>query len=204
MTPLAAVAVPDIDVLRSVARTAGLRVDAAAGWPETPDDTRVRPLAGFIESTFSPLVAEVAERALSRRGVALGGGAARDSSLAAARLRRGADANHVTAVIVVTAFGDVTSAAAVALAVDKGARVGPLMFFQSVPNSIAGYLAARWDLHGPVVCVSRIDTGLEIAAGLLEDADADEALVVWVELAADADGLDRAAAVVVSFEDGRS
>ena len=50
----------------------------------------------------------------------------------------------VTAIVMVTALGDVTSATRVAAAVDAGKRVSPLLFFQSVPNAVAGYLAARW------------------------------------------------------------
>ena len=44
----------------------------------------------------------------------------------------------------VTALGDVTTATRVAAAVDAGQRASPLLFFQSVPNAVAGYLAARW------------------------------------------------------------
>ena len=52
-----------------------------------------------------------------------------------------------------------------------------------MPNAVAGYLAARWHLTGPVVCVSGTSAGLDVAALLIEDADADEALVVRVDLA---------------------
>jgi hypothetical protein len=85
--------------------------------------------------------------------------------------------------------------------VDTGERVSPLLFFQSVPNAVAGYLAARWDLTGPVVCVSGMSAGLGIAALLTDDADADEALVIRVDLAAAGDGLDRGAAVLVTRPD---
>jgi len=97
----------------------------------------------------------------------------------------------------VTALGDVTSATRVAAAVDSGARVSPLMFFQSVPNAVAGYLAARWHLTGPVACVSGTSAGLDMAALLIDDADADEALVVRVDLAVTGGG-DRAAAILVT------
>ena len=102
------------------------------------------PLAGFIDSNFSPLLAEVAGRALSRCD---------PPSLP----------GTITAIVMVTALGDVTSAARVAAAVDAGQRVSPLQFFQSVPNAVAGYLAARSHLTGPVVCVSGMAAGLEIA-----------------------------------------
>jgi Beta-ketoacyl synthase, N-terminal domain len=154
------------------AGSAGLVVSARAGWPETADDTAVTPLAGFVESTFSPLAAAVAGRALSRR----------------------ADGATTTAVVLVTGLGDVASAVHVAAAVDAGDRVGPLLFFQSVPNAVAGYLSSRNGLTGPVVCLTDAEEGMAMVALLFEDGDADEALVVWLEVTG---GPDRAAAVVV-------
>ena len=51
-----------------------------------------------------------------------------------------------------------------------------------MPNSVAGHVAARWGLRGPVVCLSpagdaRAD-GLAQARLLIDDGDADEVLVV--------------------------
>ena len=109
---------------------------------------------------------------------------------------------EVTAIVMVTALGDVTSAARVAAAVDAGQRVPPLLFFQSVPNAVAGYLAARWQLTGPVVCVSGARAGLDVSALLIEDADADEVLVVRVDLAVTDGDRDRAAAILVTRPDG--
>ncbi len=178
MTSPAFVAPHGLAALHAAATAAGLSVASSASWPETDADSEVTPLPGFIESTFSPLIAEVAGRALHRRDHATPGA--------------------VTAIVLVTALGDVTSAARVAAAVDAGRRVPPLLFFQSVPNAVAGYLAARWHLTGPVVCVSGTSAGLDMAALLIDDADADEALVVRVDLAVtDGDG-DRAAALVVT------
>jgi hypothetical protein len=179
MTAPASVASPGLAALHAAAAQAGLTVSASACWPETGTDGEVPGLAGFIESNFSPLLAEVAARALRRRA-------------------RPPAVGHVTAIVMVTALGDVTSAARVAAAVDAGTRVSPLLFFQSVPNAVAGYLAARWQLTGPVVCVSGTRAGLEVAALLIDDADADEALVVRVDLAVTGGGQDRAAAILVT------
>lgn len=178
MTPLAPVASAGLAALHAAAGAAGLTVSSSACWPETDADGEVTALAGFIESNFSPLLAEVAGRALRRRG-------------------KPQPSAAVTAVVMVTALGDVTSATRVAAAVDSGARVSPLMFFQSVPNAVAGYLAARWHLTGPVACVSGTSAGLDMAALLIDDADADEALVVRVDLAVTGGG-DRAAAILVT------
>jgi 3-oxoacyl-(acyl-carrier-protein) synthase len=178
MTPLAPLTSPGLAELREAAARTGLTVSSSASWPETDADAEVTPLAGFIESSFSPLLAEVAGRALRGRAAPQAPGT-------------------VTAVVMVSALGDVTTAVRVAAAVDAGQRVSPLLFFQSVPNAVAGYLAARWQLTGPVVCVSGTGAGLDVAALLIDDADADEALVVRVDLAVTG-GRDRAAAILVT------
>ena len=183
MTLPAPVASAGLAALHAAAAAAGLTVSSSASWPETEDDGNVTALAGFIESNFSPLLAEVAGRALRSR----------DQPEAAGK---------VTAVVIVTALGDVAAATRVAAAVDVGQRVSPLLFFQSVPNSVAGYLAARWHLTGPVVCVSGTRAGVEVAALLIDDADADEALVACVDLAVPGGG-DRAAAILVTGPAGQ-
>jgi Beta-ketoacyl synthase, N-terminal domain len=188
MTP-APVASRGLAALHVAAARAGLTVFSSASWPETDADREVPALAGFIESDFSPLLAEVAGRALGRR--ALGG------------LEQHPASGTVTAVVMVTALGDVSTATRVAAAVDAGERVSPLLFFQSVPNAVAGYLAARWQLTGPVVCISGITAGLDVAALLIADADADEALVVRVDPPVSG-GTDRAAAILVTGPGTRS
>src|SRR5690349_4033379 len=111
MTIRACVTSPGLAALHAAAAAAGLTVISSASWPETDDDGEVTALAGFIESNFSPLLAEVAGRALRGRPQPPAPGT-------------------VTAIVMVTALGDVTSAVRVAAAVDAGARVLPLHFFQ--------------------------------------------------------------------------
>ena len=174
-----AAASPALEALHAAAGVAGLTVCSSASWPQTEADRIVTPLAGFVESNFSPLLAEVAGRALGARA-------------------RPPAPGQVTAIVMVTALGDITSAARVAAVVDAGGRVPPLLFFQSVPNAVAGYLAKRWHLTGPVVCVSSTSAGLDVAALLLADADADDALVVRVDLAVTDGDPDQAAAILVT------
>jgi len=123
------------------------------------------PLPGFVVSSFSPLVADAAERCLAGQP----------------------PAGDRTAVVVVSASGDARMAEHVAHLVDGGARIGPLLFFQAVPNSVAGHVAARWGLRGPVVCLCPTGDpraeGLAQARLLIDDGDADEVLVVLVEQA---------------------
>lgn len=153
---------------------------AQARWPESEVDS-VPTLAGFVESSFSPLAAEVARRCLSQ-----------------------ATANERTAIIIVSSSGDVSTAVATAQAVDAGTRLGPLLFFQAVPNAVAGYIAAKWNLTGPVVCLSpakpESHDGLELADLLIRDGDADEALIISVEQAMTEGERDRAVAVLVKGE----
>jgi 3-oxoacyl-(acyl-carrier-protein) synthase len=132
----------------------------------------VPPLPGFVVSEFSPLVAAAANRCLSTRH---GNPPAAD------------EVGRRTAIVLVTGSGDARMAEHVAHAVDTGTRIGPLLFFQAVPNSVAGHVAARWRLRGPVVCLCPVGDakaeGLAYAQLLIEDGDADEVLVVEVEQA---------------------
>ncbi len=155
---------------------AGLVTLACASWPESTVDSTPPELPGFIVSSFSPLVAEVAGRCLAR----------------------GPDGTATTAIVLASALGDLASAVHVAAAVDAGTRVGPLMFFQSVPNAVAGYVAARWRLTGPVVCVADPADAVAVARTLIVDGDAERALVILVEQSHHDTGSDVAAAVLVA------
>lgn len=145
----------------------GLAVHASAEWPEPGDDGHPPALAGFIASDFSPLIAAVAARCLLRAG--------------RAEQDRATATPTPTAIVLMSPLGDIASARHVAHAVQAGDRVGPLLFFQAVPNAVAGHVAARFGLAGPVVCVGDDHSGLDVAALLIDDGDADGALVVLAE-----------------------
>ena len=162
---------------------------ASARWPTGDGDGELPAVAGFVESAFSPIVAAVADLCLSSYFGTPPAGLARGER---------------TAIVLATVTGDLTTAAAVASAVQAGRRVPPLLFYQSNPNAVAGYIAARWGLHGPVVCTmpgrcasngqvgdGQVSDGQvgdatgralteahAIAALLIEDGDADAALVI--------------------------
>jgi hypothetical protein len=166
---------------------AGLRVRCAASWPEGAQDgpDSLPRIAGFVLSSFNPLVALVAERCLDRRP-------------GPAPLR--------TAILLASASGDLVTARALADAVREGRRVPPLLFFQSNPNAVLGHVAARRGLTGPVVSLGLPAGGhggipaaaLAEAELLLLDGDAEEVLVIAVEQGSAADGgADRAEAVLV-------
>jgi len=141
----------------------GLAELAAARWDGGPPP----PVAGFVTSAFSPLAAAVADACLT----SYFGSPPADS----ARGER-------TGIVLVSTTGDLATNAAVAGAVQAGKRVPPLLFYQSNHNAVAGYIAARWGLAGPVVCTM---PGTEAEAEqvttlLIEDGDADAALVIAI------------------------
>jgi hypothetical protein len=150
---------------------------ATASWPGTRGD-ELPAVAGFVTSAFSPLVAAVADLCL------LGFFTAPPAP---------AVYGERTAIVLASSTGDIATAAAVAQAVQAGTRVPPLLFYQSNHNSVAGYVAARWGLYGPVVCTmpgaagglgrqAALSTAIAEAQGcadlLVEDGDADAALVI--------------------------
>ena len=147
----------------------GLGLLASAQWSPA-EDGEPPMLAGFVLSAFSPLVAAVADRCLTR---AFGTSPAPP------------DPGDETAVVIVSKSGDLGTTVALAAAVDAGTRVPPLLFFQAVPNAVAGHIAARWGLRGPVVCVSpagdALAEALAVVRLLVRDGDARAALVLLVE-----------------------
>ncbi len=165
----------------------GPTIRAQAVWPE-PGDDAVPPLPGFVHSAFNPLVAAVADRCLRR----------------AYRATPAADAER-TAIVLVSPTGDEASAAHVRAAVAADRRPGPLFFFQSVPNSVAGHVAARWGLGGPVVCLAPTDdpraAGFAQADLLLYDGDADAVLLILIDTAPDDGDVESAVAVLLGGGD---
>ncbi|AJT62384.1 beta-ketoacyl synthase chain length factor [Streptomyces chattanoogensis] len=163
-----------------------------ASWPATESEAAEGPrkLPGFVVSSFSPLVAEVADRCLR----------AQYGEPSAA-----ADDGARTAVVLVSRLGDFATDRAVAKAVDAGRPVQPLLFFQSVPNSVIGHVTTQWQLLGPVVCFSPEgdpeEAALEYADLLFADGEADRALLVVVELATEEGAHGSASALLVAPED---
>ena len=191
----------------AVPQNLGLRVLSYARWPEAENDALPQ-IAGFVVSSFNPLVAEVADRCLDRR--------------------TGPVPPHVpgetgtrTALLLASVSGDRATARAIADAVRTGRRVPPLLFFQSNPNAVLGHVAARRRLTGPVVSISPrsnepFEAGRPTAAfegghdaggipadafkeadWLLRDGDVDEVLLIAAEQGAGPGETDRAEAVLV-------
>lgn len=163
----------------------GLVELARAQWPGTRGE-ELPPVAGFVTSAFSPLVAAVADLCLLDY---FGAPPASD------------DAGARTGIVLASSTGDLATSAAVAAAVQAGKRVPPLLFYQSNHNAVAGYVAARWGLRGPVVCTMpgaatasgeeasplalALAEAVASASLLIEDGDADAALVIAANAYAD-------------------
>lgn len=175
---------PAVTSLAGRAEAAGFAVVAASTWPQSPADIAPPAVAGFVTSSFSPLAIEVARRCLEQRANSTAGTAETEASS--------------TGVIIVSSLGDIAGARHVAQTVDAGTRVGPLLFFQCVPNAVAGHIAARWGLAGPVICLGDERSALDAAGLLIEDVDAGAVLLIRVEQAATADEPDRAEAVLLT------
>jgi 3-oxoacyl-(acyl-carrier-protein) synthase len=158
---------------------------AEAEWPTTPSDV-LPAIPGFVTSTFSPLVVEVAQRCLH----AFFG----DPPVGPARGER-------IAFVLASSTGDLATSAAVAQAVSQQRRVPPMLFYQSTPNAVAGYLTARWALRGPVVCTVPLGDAMADAQAcadlLISSGDADAALIIVADQARGPHEIDHAAAVLI-------
>jgi len=158
---------------------------ARAQWPTGADDPLTQ-LPGFVVSSFSPAAVQAAQRCLR----AFFGPPPAPGALA-----------ERTGVVLASTTGDIATAAAVAVAVDEGRRVPPLLFFQSSPNAVAGFLTARWGLTGPVLCTSPghdvLADARRSAALLIAGGDADAVLVITVTQATGPAGGDHAEAELI-------
>ncbi|MEU8082850.1 beta-ketoacyl synthase chain length factor [Micromonospora sp. NPDC049101] len=172
---------------RDIPAMTTLAVLGSGHWPAERDHGSPTPPPGFIGSSFIGLVAELARRCLA--------GHHTEKPLPPAETPR-------TAVMLVSPRGDVATAAAVARAVDTGGRVSPLLFFQSVPNSVAGWVAAHWGLDGPVVCTSPaadpVADAVRTAELLLDDGEADRVLLLLVDQAGPEHESDQGAGVLLA------
>lgn len=162
-------------------------------WPNGPDEP-LPTLPGYVLSTFSPLVAAVADGCLTEHYA--------DPAASPASRQR-------TAILLVSSGNDLVSAEHVRGKVAAGRRLGPLFFFQSAPNSVLGQVSSHWGLGGPVVCISPVGDpladALAEAALLLADGDADEVLAILVEQGDGAAGsADRAHALLLAAGNAES
>jgi len=131
-------------------------------------EARLREPSGFIASRFSPLVYTAVSRCLEAHGAGLD------------RARTG--------VVLTSVLGDTTTADVASRNLAAGRVHNPLLFYQSVPTSVLGYLGREHGIRGPLVCVSAgadaAQRAAELAELMLASGDADAVLVLYVELRA--------------------
>lgn len=146
-------------------------VVGAAAIPRSVDEDGPPAVPGFIESRFNPLVRAVVDRCLA--------------DAAPARPERFADR---TAVLLLTLFGDSTTTDLAGQRLQEGRAHNPLLFYQSVPTSILGFVSREHGLRGALTCLSvdaaSMPEAFETAELMLADAEVDQLLIVGVELAA--------------------
>jgi hypothetical protein len=143
--------------------------DEASGLPGAAPQALPR-ILGFAISRFGPLVHAVAATCLGPAGTA---------------------GDHVgqygarTAIVLATMYGDAVTADTQTQWTVAGKLTNPLLFFQSVPTSILGHLTRRYNIHGPLTCISAVldpaGDALRVADTLLDDPDLYQVLVIGVE-----------------------
>jgi hypothetical protein len=130
-----------------------------------PEPRRPPPVPGFVESEFNPLVHLVLREAIGDR-----------------------DAGRDTGVLLGSVAGDTTTADVASRNLLSGRVRNPLLFYQSIPNSILGYVSRQLGLTGPMACVAGAGTLLpdllEMADLWLDRPGVRRVVVVDVELAA--------------------
>ncbi|MGQ0839512.1 hypothetical protein [Actinokineospora sp.] len=126
------------------------------------------PVAWFVQSRFIPLVRHTLARCLDEAGRPDGAG---------------------VGMVLASVLGDTTTADLASAAVAIGRKPQPLLFYQSVPNSVVGHVATEYGITGPLTCLAG-------GAELYDDA------VETVELMF-ADGVDRVLLAYAELGTGR-
>lgn len=145
---------------RQLALTAVKRMEAG---------TTVPPVRGFVRSEFNPLIYHAGRAAYEQAELATSG---------IPPERRG--------VLLGSLFGDAVTEQESWRDLLAGRKISPIMFPQSVPSAIVGYLARDLDIRGPMSCIGTASMGaysmlLQAADWLFED-DADAVLLLFCDV----------------------
>jgi len=128
----------------------------------------IAPVPGFIESSFNPLVYRTIQYFVEN-----------------ARIR-----DHAKLAIVLgSAFGDTATADLASRNLLSGKIRNPLLFYQSVPNSILGFAASRFHLTEMMTCITYNGGAaaalFDMAELYLSMPDVEQVLVIGVETQSD-------------------
>jgi hypothetical protein len=135
-------------------------------YPDPPAPAPVpEPVPKFVESNFSPLISFAVRGALS----VVGEPPAAD-----------------TGMVLTSSFGDTETADTASRRLAAGRPVNPMLFYQSIPNSILGYLGCEFAMTGPIICFSAdrrlLSEGLAVAESILAEDAAGQVLVIGIDL----------------------
>lgn len=128
-------------------------------------------LRGFVRSPFSPLVYHSTMQAAEQAGLT-------NSSICPDR----------KGIILSSMFIDGVSEEEQWKDLLEGRKVSPMMFPQTVPSSIIGFINKDLSIHGPMTCISPspyadgLRMALQQAADWMEDGDADLVMVVFCDV----------------------
>lgn len=132
---------------------------------ELPLTAELAPVPGFIESTFNPLVYRIIQMHLESGNI---------------------HQPEKLAIILASAMGDTATADCASRNLLAGQVHNPLLFYQSVPNSILGYASRQFGFTGRMTALAHQGDGLsallEIATLYSELPDVGQVLVIGVEL----------------------
>ncbi|WP_338552325.1 hypothetical protein [Paenibacillus sp. KS-LC4] len=125
----------------------------------------IEPVPGFIESAFNPMVYQILKKHV-------------DSGLIRSHQK--------LAIVLGSAFGDTTTADRASQNLLQGKVHNPLLFYQSVPNSILGYASKPFGFTGMISAISHFGNGLvsllDLADIYMNHPDVEQVLVIGVEL----------------------
>jgi hypothetical protein len=124
----------------------------------------LEPVPKFVESSFNPLISFAVRGALSVTGEP-----------------PAAD----TGMVLASSFGDTVTADTASRRLAAGRPVNPLLFYQSIPNSILGHLGCELAMTGPIICFSAasrlLSEGLAVAESVLAEG-AGQVLLIGIDL----------------------
>jgi hypothetical protein len=123
------------DIASASTRLAIRNTAVVGAWGAPPAE----PVPGFVESAFNPTVFELCRQLLAS----------------------GAVQPAATGIVLTSLHGDATTADVASRRLLEGKRRNPLLFYQSVPSSILGYVSAMYGITGPMLTLGGGDDVFE-------------------------------------------
>lgn len=133
------------------------------GFHKQSASVAVPAVRGFVRSPFNPLIYHSVKQAAEEAGIV--GGLPSE--------RKG--------IVLGSLFADAVTEEETWKDLIQGKKLSPIMFPQSVPSSVIGFLAKELGIHGPMSCMGAYRSGLQLllqqAIDWIEDDEADAVIV---------------------------